>query len=97
MDAHRRQQKKVNGKTIDPDGTFKDQMHLARGYWEAKDTSDKLDVEMERNRDAGRQYIVCLVGQVARVSVETVKIVKCLPSALSEADGAVSAGSTTGN
>src|SRR5262245_5342353 len=26
---------KVNGKTIRPDGTFKDQMNLVRGYWEA--------------------------------------------------------------
>jgi hypothetical protein len=36
------QEKKVGGKTIRPDGTFKDEMNLVRGYWEAKDTSDKL-------------------------------------------------------
>jgi len=30
------QEKKVGGKTIRPDGTFKDQMNLVRGYWEDK-------------------------------------------------------------
>ena len=30
------QEKKVNGKTIRPDGTFKDEMYLVRGYWEAR-------------------------------------------------------------
>ncbi|MDZ4817434.1 MAG: type ISP restriction/modification enzyme [Planctomycetota bacterium] len=47
------QEKKVNGKTIRPDGTFKDQMNLVRGYWEAKDTQDKLDAEIEKKRKAG--------------------------------------------
>lgn len=47
------QEKKVNGKTIRPDGTFKDQMNLVRGYWEAKDTADKLDAEIEKKRKAG--------------------------------------------
>ena len=32
--------RRVNGQTIRPDGTFKDEMNLVRGYWEAKDTSD---------------------------------------------------------
>jgi hypothetical protein len=47
------QEKKVGGKTIRPDGTFKDEMGLVRGYWEAKDTDDKLDVEVEKKRKAG--------------------------------------------
>jgi predicted helicase len=47
------QEKKVGGKTIRPDGTFKDQMNLVRGYWEAKDTADKLEAEIERKRKAG--------------------------------------------
>lgn len=42
------QEKKVGGKTIRPDGTFKDEMNLVRGYWEAKDTADKLDTEIEK-------------------------------------------------
>jgi predicted helicase len=46
-------EKKVNGRTIRPDGTFKDQMNLVRGYWEAKDTADKLTVEIEKKRKAG--------------------------------------------
>jgi hypothetical protein len=48
--------KKVNGKTIRPDGTFKDAMNLVRGHWEAKDTSDKLDVEIEKKRNAGYPF-----------------------------------------
>jgi len=47
------QEKKVNGKTIRPDGTFKDEMNLVRGYWEAKDTADKLAAEIEKKRKAG--------------------------------------------
>ena len=45
--------KKVNGKTIRPDGTFKDHMNLVRGYWEAKDTDDNLDTEIEKKRKVG--------------------------------------------
>ena len=45
--------RRVNGQTIRPDGTFKDEMNLVRGYWEAKDTSDKLDTEIEKKRKAG--------------------------------------------
>ena len=31
-----------------PDGTVKDTLRMARGYWEAKDTHDDLDLEIER-------------------------------------------------
>ncbi|MGA2496372.1 MAG: type ISP restriction/modification enzyme [Tepidisphaeraceae bacterium] len=47
------QEKKVNGKTIRPDGTFKDAMNLVRGFWEAKDTDDDLEAEIEKKRKAG--------------------------------------------
>ena len=47
------QERKFNGKTIRPDGTFKDEMNLVRGYWEAKDIADKLDAEIEKKRKAG--------------------------------------------
>ena len=47
------QEKKVGGKTIRPDGTFKDVLNLVRGYWEAKDTADKLEAEIEKKRKAG--------------------------------------------
>lgn len=47
------QEKKVGSKTIRPDGTFKDDMNLVRGYWEAKDTADKLEAEIEKKRKAG--------------------------------------------
>jgi hypothetical protein len=40
---------KVKGKTIRPDGTMRDDEWLfPRGYWEAKDTSDDLDVEIRK-------------------------------------------------
>jgi predicted helicase len=38
---------------IRPDGTFKDQMNLVRGHWEAKDTSDNLDVEIAKKAKKG--------------------------------------------
>ncbi len=47
------QEKKVGGRSIRHDGTFKDEMYLVRGYWEAKDTADKLDAEIEKKRKAG--------------------------------------------
>ena len=31
-----------------PDGTVKDSLRMARGYWEAKDTDDNLDTEMQK-------------------------------------------------
>ena len=36
-----------------PDGTVKDALRMARGYWEAKDTSDDLDAEITRKFDRG--------------------------------------------
>ena len=35
-----------NGKR--PDGTFRDNFNLARGYWEAKDTRDDLETEIKK-------------------------------------------------
>jgi hypothetical protein len=36
----------VRGKTVRPDGTFRDEWHLPVGYWEAKDTDDDLNAEI---------------------------------------------------
>src|ERR1700728_1012151 len=41
------------GKRVVPDGTVRDEFRLERGWWEAKDTSDKLAAEIEKNRKAG--------------------------------------------
>jgi hypothetical protein len=41
-----KQPHKINGKTIFPDGTLRDLYNLARGYWEANDTSDDLDANL---------------------------------------------------
>ena len=38
---------------IIPDGTVKDTLRMARGYWEAKDTHDDLDTEIQRKFDRG--------------------------------------------
>jgi predicted helicase len=38
---------------IRPDGTFKDQMNLVRGHWEAKDTSDNLEIEIGKKAKKG--------------------------------------------
>jgi predicted helicase len=39
---------KIRGKQVRPDGTLRDDFNLHRGYWEAKDSSDKLDVEIKK-------------------------------------------------
>ena len=36
-----------------PDGTVKDSLRMARGYWEAKDTHDDLDAEIQRKFNLG--------------------------------------------
>ncbi len=36
---------KATGKHIFPDGTLEDEYHMPRGYWEAKDTDDDLDIK----------------------------------------------------
>ena len=38
---------------VDPDGTVRDEFRLARGWWEAKDTSDKLASEIQKKIKAG--------------------------------------------
>ena len=36
-----------------PDGTVKDTLRMARGYWEAKDTHDDLDAEIQTKFNRG--------------------------------------------
>ncbi len=45
---------------IRPDGTVKDSLRMARGYWEAKDTHDNLDAEIQAkfNRGYPRDNII---------------------------------------
>jgi len=39
-----------------PDGTFKDEMNLVRGYWEAKDPGDNLNSEIAKKKKAGYPF-----------------------------------------
>jgi hypothetical protein len=39
---------KAGGKNIYPDGTLRDVYNLPRGYWEAKDIADDLDIEIRK-------------------------------------------------
>ncbi len=50
-----------------PDGTVKDSLRLARGYWEAKDTRDDLDREIQNklNRGYPRSNIIFEDSRVA--------------------------------
>jgi hypothetical protein len=41
------------GKRIVPDGTLRGEFRLARGWWEAKDTSDQLAAEIQKKLKAG--------------------------------------------
>ena len=36
-----------------PDGTVRDEFRLARGWWEAKDTTDQLAAEIQKKLKAG--------------------------------------------
>ncbi|MGV3615379.1 MAG: type ISP restriction/modification enzyme [Fimbriimonas sp.] len=44
-------QRLPNGKV--PDGTVRDSFNIPRGYWEAKDTNDNLDAEIDKKIAAG--------------------------------------------
>ena len=50
-----------------PDGTVKDSLRMARGYWEAKDSHDDLDVEIQAkfNRGYPRDNIIFEDSQTA--------------------------------
>ncbi len=41
------------GRRVVPDGTVPDEFRLARGWWEAKDTSDQLAAEIQKKLKAG--------------------------------------------
>jgi hypothetical protein len=41
------------GKRVVPDRTARDEFRLARGWWEAKDSSDKLAAEIQKKLKAG--------------------------------------------
>lgn len=42
-----------SGKTVKPDGTVKDAIRMAIGYWESKDQYDDLDEEIRKKFDKG--------------------------------------------
>jgi len=44
---------KKRGKRVIPDGTMRDQYHIPRGHWEAKDSADDLDAEITAKCDLG--------------------------------------------
>ncbi|MDZ4723203.1 MAG: type ISP restriction/modification enzyme [candidate division Zixibacteria bacterium] len=41
-------QRRNGYKSVIPDGTFRDEYYMERGYWEAKDAQDDLDVEIKK-------------------------------------------------
>jgi len=43
----------VAGHRIQPDGTFRDDFHMKRGFWEAKDTHDNLEEEIRKKIKKG--------------------------------------------
>ncbi len=55
------------GSGIRPDGTVKDSLRMNRGYWEAKDTHDDLDTEIQAkfNRGYPRDNIIFEDSQTA--------------------------------
>ena len=55
------------GAGVVPDGTVKDALRMARGFWEAKDTHDDLDTEIQKKFNGGypRDNIVFEDSQTA--------------------------------
>ena len=49
-------EQKVEGTKIRPDGTLRDIYNLPRGYWEAKDTNDDLEGEIQKKRRKGYPF-----------------------------------------
>ncbi|MBN2021561.1 MAG: N-6 DNA methylase [Pirellulales bacterium] len=43
----------VKGQAVRPDGTFQDDYYMKRGFWEAKDTHDRLELEIRKKIDKG--------------------------------------------
>lgn len=58
-------------------------------------TDKRSGITSDPNRPDDEQYIVRLVGQVVRVSVETVRIVNGLPAEYADAADAAAAGPAT--
>ena len=58
---------RATGQEIRPDGTVKDSLRMTRGYWEAKDSHDDLDAEIQAkfNRGYPRDNIVFEDSQTA--------------------------------
>ena len=56
-----------NSPSNKPDGTVKDSLRMARGYWEAKDSHDDLDAEIKVkfNRGYPRDNIIFEDSQTA--------------------------------
>ena len=72
---------------IIPDGTIKDSLRMARGYWEAKDSHDDLDAEIQRkfNRGYPRDNIVFEDSRTAVLfqnRQETMRVDMALPREL---------------
>ncbi|MFH1111110.1 MAG: hypothetical protein V1790_18225 [Planctomycetota bacterium] len=53
---------------VQPDATFRDKNTLPRGYWEAKDTADDLDVEIRKKTKKGYS-LVNTIFEDTRVAV----------------------------
>ena len=49
-----------------PDGTVKDSLRMARGYWEAKDSHDDLDAEIQAKFNRGYPQDDCKVRRLDR-------------------------------
>jgi hypothetical protein len=71
---------KSGGSLMRPDGTLRDSNSLPRGYWEAKDTKDDLNIEIRRKIarcyrlsntifEAGRTGVKCQVVGALRLEI----------------------------
>ena len=73
---------KLAGKTIRPDGTFHDEMHRQRGYWEAKDIADDLEKEIKKKIKLGLRSLKTLTMylrlQIQNTNLNQEKKLQCV-------------------
>ncbi len=67
-----KQKLKVGKQTIYPDGTLRDIFNMRCGFWEAKDTDDKLDAEIQKKIDKGYAEGIPCVAAMAHYDKQSI-------------------------
>src|SRR5713101_5637371 len=64
-----KQRLKVGKSSVAPDGTLRDLFNMRCGFWEAKDTDDDLDAEIQKKIDKGYPLTNTIFAEPIRANV----------------------------